>query len=70
MPVGREQQRAEHDTVVRVELAPDRGDQLLARAPRVLLAPDCHGGASPGQLPGIVLAEPHSARFLGTGIAA
>ena len=60
VPVGREQHRAQHRAVIPVELATERGDELLGCACRILVAPGRHGGASPGQLLGAIFAEPHS----------
>jgi hypothetical protein len=42
-----------------VDLATERGDKLLSRAFRVLLAPFRHGGAGPLRIFGAVLAEPN-----------
>lgn len=48
VPVDCEQHRAEYDAVVLVELAADRGDQLVACAGRVLVSPGWDSGAGPG----------------------
>src|SRR6266699_4410286 len=57
--VHREQHAAEHDSVVRVELAAEVRDELLVRSLRMLLAPGRHGSACPVQVTGFVFAEPH-----------
>ena len=59
VPVDGEQHGTEYDAVVRVELAADRGDQLVARPGRVLVPPGRDGGAGPGQVRGVVVPEPH-----------
>jgi hypothetical protein len=60
VPVDGEQRGAEYDAVVRVKLAADRGNQLVARPGRVPVSPGRDGGAGPGQVRGIVVPEPHS----------
>jgi hypothetical protein len=59
VPVDGEQHGTEYDAVVRVELAADRGDQLVAHPGRVLVPPGRDGGAGPDQVRGIVVPEPH-----------
>ena len=59
VPVDGEQHGTEYDAVVRVKLAADCGDQLIARAGRVLVPSSCDSGTGPGQVRGIVVPEPH-----------
>jgi hypothetical protein len=39
---------------------PDRGDQVISGARRVVIPPGRHRGACPVQVAGSVVAEPHS----------
>jgi hypothetical protein len=64
VPVDGEQHGTEYDAVVRVKLAADRGDQLMARPGRVLVPPGRDGGAGSGQVRQVVVPEPHG-RFRG-----
>ncbi len=59
VPVDWEQHGTEYDAVVRVELAADSGDKLVARPGRVLIPPGRDGGAGPGQVRRVVVPEPH-----------
>ena len=59
VPVDGEQHGAEHDPVVPVELAADRGDQFVARSGRVLFPPGRDRSAGPDQVRWGVVPEPH-----------
>ncbi|MGH3200068.1 MAG: hypothetical protein ACRDOH_07030 [Streptosporangiaceae bacterium] len=51
-----------------VELAAERGGELIGRSRRMLLAPCRHGGTRPGQVLRVLFPESHG-RSLDTGFA-